>query len=47
MPNYTLSLYLGSGDEGEKLFKKLEAYCDKENLSVSEYIKSLILKDLK
>lgn len=47
MPNYTVSLYLGSGEEGEKLSKRLESHCIKENLSISEYVKSLILKDLK
>lgn len=47
MPTYTLSLYLGSNDEGEKLLKRLEAHCTKEAISVSEYVKSLILKDLK
>lgn len=47
MPNYTITLYLGSNEEGAKLEEKLIKHCDKEKLSVSEYVKSLILKDLK
>ena len=47
MPNYTLSLYLGSNEDGEKLLQRVKAYCLKENISVSEYVVDLIMQDLK
>lgn len=46
MPNYTVSLYLGSNEEGEKLLRRLEAYCNKKQKSLSEIVKNLILKEL-
>lgn len=43
----TVNIYLGAGEEGAKLLEKIEKHCDKGDLSVSEYVKGLILKDLK
>lgn len=45
--NVTINVYIGAGEEGNKLIERINKHCEKEQLSVSEYIKSLILKDLK
>lgn len=42
----TVNIYLGAGLDGAKLLERIEKHCDRQNLSVSEYVKSLILKDL-
>lgn len=47
MPNnVTLSLYLGSGEAGMKLYERIVKAAAKERKSVSEFVKEAVIKEL-
>lgn len=41
-----VNIYLGAGDEGQQLFEKVKKHCEKHGVSISEFVKALIVKEL-
>lgn len=42
----SINVYLGASEEGVRIMRLIESECEKKHLSVSEFVKGCILKEL-